>query len=290
MTGIAEGSERDLLDIVAMNVRSEIVFGQFSDGCTSLFCRDENYTYMGQNWDVSIIMLLFRALLLTRWQWMEEQGANIVNVKIIQNGKPKINMVTEAGIIGKIGLNSCGVATCFNAIRVHGVNKNQIPCHIGLRLVLESTSAEEAVASLEKIGMASSGHFLIGDAETAIGLEFTSKTFARVPVNEDGFLVHSNHLLMVHPDTHEPKWLEDSPVRFETMTKNVLQAIQVSWATYGEFFEDESNYPVGINRAVDEDGIATLFNIKFDLRKKIAIVREGRPMKDGTGGMLYLDV
>lgn len=221
---------------------------------------------------------------------MEEQGANIVNVKIIQNGKPTINMVTEAGIIGKIGLNSCGVATCFNAIRVHGVNKNQIPCHIGLRLVLESTSAEEAVASLEKFGMASSGHFLIGDAETAIGLEFTSKTFARVPVNEDGFLVHSNHLLMVHPDTHEPKWLEDSPVRFETMTKNVLQASQVSWATYGEFFEDESNYPVGINRAVDEDGIATLFNIKFDLRKKIAIVREGRPMKYGTGGMLYLDV
>ncbi|KAF4945408.1 hypothetical protein FSARC_14434 [Fusarium sarcochroum] len=201
--GVAQGAERDILDIVALNVRSEIVFGQFSDGCTSLFCRGEKYTFMGQNWDA---------------KWMEEQAPNLVNLTIVQESLPSIKMVTEAGIIGKIGLNSEGVAVCFNAIRAHGITKGQMPCHLGLRLALESASAEEAAASLEAIGMASSGHFLIGDAETAIGLEFTSKTFARVPVNESNFLVHSNHLLLDHPDVFEPRWLDDSPMRLETLT------------------------------------------------------------------------
>lgn len=53
LKGVADGAKRDILDIIALNVRTEIVFGQFSDGCTSLFCRDKEYAYMGQNWDVS---------------------------------------------------------------------------------------------------------------------------------------------------------------------------------------------------------------------------------------------
>ena len=51
--GVADGAERNILDIIALNVRSELVFGRFSDGCTSLYCGDEEYAYMGQNWDVS---------------------------------------------------------------------------------------------------------------------------------------------------------------------------------------------------------------------------------------------
>lgn len=52
--GIADGAQRDILDIIALNVRTEIAFGQFSDGCTSLYWRDERYAFLGQNWDVSI--------------------------------------------------------------------------------------------------------------------------------------------------------------------------------------------------------------------------------------------
>jgi hypothetical protein len=53
-TGIAEGSKRDILDIVALNVRSEIAFGQFSDGCTSLFWHTPKTEWLGQNWDVRL--------------------------------------------------------------------------------------------------------------------------------------------------------------------------------------------------------------------------------------------
>jgi len=54
MKGIAAGAEKDLLDIVALNVRTEINFGLFSDGCTALAWHTEKHAWLGQNWDVRI--------------------------------------------------------------------------------------------------------------------------------------------------------------------------------------------------------------------------------------------
>jgi isopenicillin-N N-acyltransferase-like protein len=53
MRGIADGAKRDLLDIVALNVRTEINFGLFSDGCTALAWHTGDHAWLGQNWDVS---------------------------------------------------------------------------------------------------------------------------------------------------------------------------------------------------------------------------------------------
>ncbi|KAL4747138.1 hypothetical protein BDW72DRAFT_206735 [Aspergillus terricola var. indicus] len=262
LKGIADGAKIDLIDIIALNVRTEIVFGQFSDGCTSLYHQDSEHSFQGQNWD-----------------WDTEQAANLIQLTVIQQDLPTIKMITEAGIIGKIGLNSTGVGICFNAIRAKGLDKTRIPVHLGLRIALESASALQAVESIEKIGMASSAHILIGDATTAIGLEFTSSTFARIPLNEKGYIVHSNHMLLPHPGIDEPTWLKDSPVRVQTMGENIekLQGA-LSWETFGGLFRDETNYPCSINRAADERSeIATLFNIIMDLRTRSAEVIMGRP-------------
>lgn len=223
-------------------------------------------------------------------QWMGDQSSNLIQLTIVQDGLPSIHMVTEAGIIGKIGFNSQGVAVCFNAIRAKGVDKNHLPVHLGLRLALESTSAEAAAESLEIIGMASSAHIMIGDVTTAIGLEFTSTTFARVPVNDNGFVVHSNHMLLHHPNIYEPNWLEDSPIRIETMERNILQAKEMSWEIFSGLFEDETNYPCSISRAAEgASDISTLFNITLDLKSKRAVVKEGRPIRGDTS-MSKLDL
>lgn len=52
LQGIADGSKRDILDIVAINVRTEIAFGLMTDGCTSLFWDTPGNVFLGQNWDV----------------------------------------------------------------------------------------------------------------------------------------------------------------------------------------------------------------------------------------------
>ncbi|EUC36355.1 hypothetical protein COCCADRAFT_88427 [Bipolaris zeicola 26-R-13] len=262
MQGIADGSGRDLLDIVALNVRTEINFGLFSDGCTSLSWHTNDHAWLAQNWD-----------------WMTEQKQNLIITKITQPNKPTIVQVTEAGIIGKIGFNSSGVGTLFNAIKVYGVNSTRMPAHFGLRMTLESRSAGEAVQALESFGMASSAHILIADATTAVGLEFTKSTFARLSPDSTGKIVHTNHLLLEHPGETDTVWLKDSLTRFQTMTENAAAlGKNPSWEQVGQLFEDEQNAPGSICRTeTEETGSGTLFNIVMDLKNRKATVRMGRP-------------
>ncbi|KAF2678144.1 peptidase C45 acyl-coenzyme A:6-aminopenicillanic acid acyl-transferas-like protein [Lentithecium fluviatile CBS 122367] len=262
MCGIADGSGKELLDIVAINVRTEINFGLFSDGCTALAWGTEKRAWLAQNWD-----------------WMTEQKPNLILMKITQQDKPTIIQVTEAGIIGKIGFNSSGVGTLLNAIKVHGVDEARMPVHFGLRMALESHSAEEAVQRLQSYGMAASAHILISDANTAIGLEFTKSTFANCLPDEKGRIVHANHLLLEHPGEVDTVWLKDSPARVKTMTENSENlGSEPSWEEVGRLFEDERNLPSAICRfEAPESGSATLFNIVMDLKSKTAVVRMGRP-------------
>lgn len=58
MRGVADGAGKELLDIVALNVRTEINFGLFSDGCTALSWHTDQHAWLGQNWDVSKCVML----------------------------------------------------------------------------------------------------------------------------------------------------------------------------------------------------------------------------------------
>ncbi|KAI9737886.1 MAG: hypothetical protein M1834_009256 [Cirrosporium novae-zelandiae] len=267
MRGIADGAKVDLLDIVALNVRTEIAFGMFSDGCTSLYWKTEKRPFQAQNWD-----------------WNEAQKENLILITIHQADFPIIKMVTEAGIIGKIGLNSCGVGILFNAIRAKGMNPTHLPAHLGLRMALESTSAMDAVTKLETCGMASSAHILIGDPHEAIGLEFTSSTFARVPMDSHRRVIHTNHLLQDHPGVEEShNWIPDTFFRVKRMQELTDEFVdrgqEPGWEEFSRFFEDRVNCPASICR--DQDDVmtksATLFNIVMDLGERRAVVRLGKP-------------
>jgi isopenicillin-N N-acyltransferase-like protein len=155
-----------------------------------------------------------------------------------------------------------------------------MPVHLGLRMVLECESAKEAVEKLEQVGMASSAHMLIADASSeAVGLEFTSSTFARLVVDDRGRIAHSNHLLAEHKGAIEPKWLEDSPKRVNQMDQLAKRMDgEVGWKEFSSLFEDQEGFPSSICRAQTGDStIATLFNIVMDLKAKKGVVRIGRP-------------
>jgi isopenicillin-N N-acyltransferase-like protein len=214
---------------------------------------------------------------------MTAQKENLIITKIEQAGKPTIQQITEAGIIGKIGFNSAGVGTLLNAIKVAGMDPTRLPVHFGLRMALESNSAMEAVEKLESYGMASSAHILIADPDTAIGLEFTKATFARCLPDSLSRVVHSNHLLLEHPGQTDTVWLKDSLDRVKTMAdiseKIGKKNAEPKWEEVSRLFEDEQNYPASICREQrPETGSATLFNILMDLKSKTAVIRMGRPV------------
>lgn len=287
--GIADGSGTEFLDILALNIRTEITFGLFSssgggerdislpgsslasvpsDGCTSLGWLTESAgSFLGQNWD-----------------WNVEQGHNLVVCHVSQaqpNIFPDFSMVTEAGIIGKIGLNAAGVGCCLNAIKCRGVDATKLPIHFALRKVLESPSRAAAVEAIKKVGVAGSGHILIGDPTGSTGLECTSKWVKEVHMDDMNRVCHTNHLLLDKSDVDEPPWLEDSPARLariRELTAGISQQ-RPTLEDISELFSDTHGYPGSINRKQEEgrSEAETLFTILMDLTRKSARVTFGRP-------------
>lgn len=204
IVGIAEGAGLDVLDIVALNCRSEIALGQFSDGCTSVSYRNPGDGYLlAQNWD---------------WSSVVQKNLALVSIEQ-QDGKPGIRMVTEAGIVGKIGFNTCGVGTCLNAIRAKPVIFSKLPIHIALRICLNSKSVDDAIQAVSSLGgVASSQHILIADPTKSLGLELSPLGNVYLHPDENRMIYHTNHFLE-NRFVHEPPWLDGSPIRLERATK-----------------------------------------------------------------------
>ena len=250
------------------------------DGCTSLawLSSDAKQSFLAQNWD-----------------WQHEQKPNLISLRIRRLASPPaeeadgsgelpvIQMITEAGIIGKIGMNSAGVGVCLNAIRARGVKYDALPCHLALRRCLEASSRDAAVIVLKQNAISSACHILVADAERGgIGLECSALDIEEVK-EKKGVVTHTNHYILPHhPDVREQGTLEDSPLRLTRINEIVDTAKKAgerpsTQGIYG-MLKDQQGYPTGINRYETPDSTtATLFTIVMDLNKRNAKVTLGRP-------------
>lgn len=244
MTAVAAGAEVDVLDVVALNCRSEIALGLFSDGCTSLGWRlpgNREEVLLGQNWD-----------------WTARVKENLVFMSIEPEGKPRIWMVTEAGIVGKIGFNERGVGVCLNAIRAKPTLDSKIPIHVALRLCLEAGGKEEAVETLERLGgIASSAHILIADVNEPLGLELSPLGNAYLKPDANGIVCHTNHFVE-NKLVEEPPWLSGSPLRLkrvQELTKELAAGGEVITAEIlrKRVFSDGKGKPQAICCEEDEE-------------------------------------
>ncbi|KAJ5177648.1 Peptidase C45 acyl-coenzyme A:6-aminopenicillanic acid acyl-transferase [Penicillium coprophilum] len=193
-------------------------------------------------------------------------------------------MITEAGIIGKIGLNEFGVGVCLNAIKVSGCDSSRLPVHLALRSVLESSSTDAAVRQLEEVGIAASAHILIADKEKGIGLESTAKTMRRIQMDDRNSIYHANHLLLAHDGVVDSGWLVDSPSRQQRIEQLAAESSastsrEPSVVDITRMLDDHDGFPYSICRY--EEGPlgmdATLFSIVMDLEGATATVYLGRP-------------
>ncbi|GED14985.1 C45 family autoproteolytic acyltransferase/hydolase [Aneurinibacillus migulanus] len=203
--GISEGAEQDLLDLIVLNARSEIITNLAgvdipSDGCTSMAAVPEmtksKEMLLGQNWD-----------------WNNRVKPGMIVLEINQAPRPTILMVTEAGIVGKIGMNSEGVGVCLNFL---GTSEREIgvPIHVVLRGILNSKTLPQAVGQVARLTRGTSANYLIAHKEgEALNVETTPTNYDVLYPNK-GWLVHANHFIgprkvmiqdtarIVSPDTH----------------------------------------------------------------------------------------
>ncbi|KAK5994221.1 Acyl-coenzyme A:6-aminopenicillanic-acid-acyltransferase 40 kDa form [Cladobotryum mycophilum] len=274
MRGVADGAGFSFLSILALNTRSEISMGLMDDGCTSVAWKTDRFSVAGQNWD---------------WEDPQKERLVLLHIRPNQDNfhpKPSISQVTEAGIIGKIGLNSSGVAVFLNAIRARGVNYQALPLHLTFRVAMESTSRLKAVAKLRSLGSGTSGHILIADITGATSLEFTHYDIVQMEM-ANGQIAHTNHFLAEHnPPVTDSVIFPDTFTRMERI-QNLLHESWPQPAQSGNgavsalesMLADEMGYPASINRRSSgpENMSSTLFSIVTDLHAKTAAIRIGRP-------------
>lgn len=157
------------------------------------------------------------------------------------------------------------------------------PIHILLRLVLESSSVENAVEQVSSLGCATSAHMLIADSSTSQGAEVSPLGTFVVTEDSDRVVVHTNHFLSNNL-VEEPMWLKDSPVRLvrirqlaDDLVQLEKRGIQIGLRQIRDLFRDKENPPGSICRqpylsspktGPDVDStVVSIFNICMDLKK-----------------------
>lgn len=276
--GIAKGASVDFDDILALNARSEIALtNNKSDGCTSLTILPPvaDKAYLGQNWD-----------------WRAAQSKSLIITKIGQKIGPTICMVTEGGIIGKIGLNSSGLGVCLNALRAN-VKSNKLPVHLGLREILNSETLEEAESKVTNRKIASSANFLIvQDKEAnlhAANIE-VSPIGEDKKVTNDSYLYHTNHfcsdMLIEKIGREKMNTTENTFIRKNRIQQLIKEQLfknePINRDQIKNLFADHENCPNSICRHKEEGSsdytnTVTAFSVIMNLTDRNMYFMRGNP-------------
>ena len=135
--GIAKGAGRPFAELLTLNVRTEVLPPSFLTGaddgeCTAIVVSREA-SATGE------------ALLAQNWDWVGSQRDSMVLLRVEAGDAPACVTLTEAGMLGKIGLNELGFAVGLNIIRsVHDHSAPGVPVHVLLRALLKRRSVRDA--------------------------------------------------------------------------------------------------------------------------------------------------
>jgi isopenicillin-N N-acyltransferase-like protein len=278
MRGVAEGANQDLIDIVALNLRYELLYFQYGycamvDGCTSFAVLPDasanGHLLIGQNWD-----------------WIPQVLGAVVHS--VEPGGLETLSFTEAGIVGgKIGLNSAGVGLAINGLltTVDDWSRREAPFHMRCYEILRARSLEDASAFVTGTPRACSTNFVLGQAPgSAVGLEAAPDALRRLePL--DGVLVHANHFL--DPDSlgvEEPP-AERRPHSYHRQARleTLLEARRpVAIGDLEVVLRDHDDYPDGICRHQnlddpDEERYITVTSAIMDLADLSLRLTDGPP-------------
>lgn len=298
MRGIAEGAGVAPDDIVAVNVRYEILYYLFGvnaiadeaartaaggerlghpepDGCTAFAVlpdRSANgHLFLGQNWDW--IPACQGAVVRTR----EDSGLSTL-------------AFTEAGIFGgKIGLNSEGLGLCINGMTTTEDDWSSLrtPMHVRTWGILRSRSLDAAAAVVTDEPRACAGNLLLAQApDRALDLEAAPGVIARFACGS-GCFVHTNHF--TDPDALgvvEPP-SERRPHSYNRL--NRMQALlaskpKVAGSDIKVWVTDHEDHPFGICRHEDweeppSEHYVTVTSVLMDLNDRTMTLTDGQPCR-----------
>ncbi len=286
MRGIAEGADAAFEDVLAINVRTEVMFaakariaaaqGAPLDGCSAFAVLPERsadgHTLIGQNWD-----------------WLLHSFETVVILEVRQDEGPDFVTVVEAGLLAKIGMNSSGIGLATNALVTdRDLGEPGVPYHLVLRGILDAENLSDAYAVTQRGVRSSSANYLIASVDgIAVDIEAAPGDFSRLfltfPV--DGVLLHTNHFVSPSFDAKDVSlWvMPDSPFRLERLRAGVRRrGSKLAIGSFRELLADHANHPSGIcchpdPRMDAHDQGATVASVLMDLDERRMWVADGHP-------------
>ena len=299
MRGIADGAGLDLTDVLAINVRTEVMYSararqapravmpsarRVPAECSAFACVPapgrEGPALIGQNWD----WLLHAAQTLVVLEARPEEGPDFVTV-------------VEAGLLAKTGMNAAGLGLVTNAMVTDAdAGEPGLPYHVLLRAVLDCATVTEALKVLQAGPRSSSANYLIAHASgAALDIEAAPGDFTRLyPLfPEDGVLLHTNHFLAPRIDPVDlALWaMPSTAVRLQRLRAATTAPVTTAPATTAEppalddfraLLADHADYPHSICAHPDpadhpcEQG-GTVASVLMDLGARRLWLAAGNP-------------
>lgn len=177
LAAIATASGMTLLEIIALNARTEIIAlgGSGSHECSTLTASVD-----GRNMGVQT------------WDWHCELEA-FWHTQIVDGPGYRVAGLTEHGILSKIGVNEAGLALHFNILGHRDDGVGGVPVHVLSAVVLrECSTVAEAIALIQAAPIASSSAFTLIDETQMVSVEM-SPVGVRVIEAVEGSVQRTNH-------------------------------------------------------------------------------------------------
>jgi isopenicillin-N N-acyltransferase-like protein len=295
LRGIAEGASAPLDDVLAINVRTEIMFSAKArlaaaaglGECSSFAAlpgTSADATLVGQNWD-----------------WLLHTFDTVVVLEARQDDGPDYVTVVEAGLLAKTGMSSSGIGLATNALATDADRGEPgVPYHVLLRAVLDAETITDALAALQRAPRSSSAGYLVAhDDGLAAYVEAAPGDFSRLFLlhPEDGLLLHTNHFLSerFHGKDVSLWAIPDSPFRLERL-RSLLAAAErpLSVDTFESVLSDHAGYPSAICchpdvRHAPHDRGATVVSAIMELDERRLWLSDGSPCETRYRELDYAD-
>jgi isopenicillin-N N-acyltransferase-like protein len=169
MRGIANGAGVEFQDVLAINVRTEVMFSakarkaadergaKLPRECSAFAILPEasadGHTLIGQNWD-----------------WLVHCFDTVVVLEVEQEGAPDFVTVVEAGLLAKAGMNSSGVGVTTNAlVTERDLGEPALPFHVLVRALYDAETLTDALQTLQAGVRSSSANYLIAHRDVGGG-------------------------------------------------------------------------------------------------------------------------
>lgn len=281
LRGMAAGSGIDLMSLVALNIRYEIMYHEYtahsmSDGCSAIAIAPDRtangHLLMAENWD-----------------WFP--GVKGLILRTRGEGLRTISF-SEAGIVGgKIGLNSHNLGLTINGLNSTSDDWSRLrkPFHVRCFEILRSQSLERAIDIATAGTRSCSANFLIAQIEDKIANVETSPLTTKAIRAQSGMMMHTNHFLepneldVVEPDEELVQYSTSRLCRMQELSENIEGASIEDLRT---MMSDHDGHPYGICRHIDgelppEEQYMTVMSVIMDLHECMISITCGPPC-EGT--------